>query len=228
MARALLPDLAKDLKRLEEQRVGSDGCEARADINSPAADPPELNRASNACQGNLSMVQKSKEGTVKEDPLPRSRIPANQKGKQIDASEGIHGGQHTDSFLEPQVYCTATSGKKTVALSNVASSSGKEYQRSFTISEEGWELARPPRRRRDAVPETKTIQSTKLPRFKIEGFEFFRKKLVGKCFNCFSPNHISRVCRASYRCWKCYHSGHRAAECRSTSLPPQLHKSRLL
>jgi hypothetical protein len=167
MARALLPDLAKDLKRLEEQRARSDGCEARAVINSPAADPPELNRVSNACQGNHSMVQKDKEGTVKEAPLPRSRIPANQKGKQIDASEDIHGGQHTDSFLEPQVYCTATSGKKTTALSDVASSSGKEYQRSFIISEEGWELARPPRRRRDTVPETKTIQSTKLPRFKI-------------------------------------------------------------
>jgi hypothetical protein len=37
MARALLPDLAKDLKRLEEQRARSDGCEARAVINSPAA-----------------------------------------------------------------------------------------------------------------------------------------------------------------------------------------------
>jgi hypothetical protein len=151
MARALLPDLTKDLKKLEEQRACSDGCEARDVINSPAANPPELNKVSNACQGKHSMMQKAKEGTVKEAPLPRSRIPANQKGKQIDASEGIHGDQHMDSFPEPQVYCTATSGKKTVALSDIMSISGKDYQRSFIISEEGWELAKPPRRRRDTV-----------------------------------------------------------------------------
>ncbi|XP_066382906.1 uncharacterized protein [Miscanthus floridulus] len=37
--------------------------------------------------------------------------------------------------------------------------------------------------------------------------------MEGRCFNCFSPKHIARLCTSSPRCWKCFHSGHRADGC---------------
>jgi hypothetical protein len=32
------------------------------------------------------------------------------------------------------------------------------------------------------------------------GFEFFRKKMEGRCFNCFSTKHIARLCHSPHRC----------------------------
>ena len=71
---------------------------------------------------------------------------------------------------------------------------------SSTTNEDGWELARASHKRSEANTEAKAIQSSNLPRFKIEGFEFFIKEIEGRCFKCFSPNHIARFCRLSHTC----------------------------
>lgn len=158
MARALFPDLAKDLKRLEEQRAGSQACEARPVINPPATEPPELTIKTAASKAIHPMVHEAIEATVKETSLLRSRIPASQKGKQIEAPGSIHGDQHLSSFPVPHAYNTATPVKKAVAHSNAASSSNrKDHQMNFANDEEGWEPARASHRRREAELETKII-----------------------------------------------------------------------
>lgn len=91
---------------------------------------------------------------------------------------------------------------------------------NFTISEEGWEPAKTTRKHRETDIDSRAIKAPSKP----TGFEFFRSKMEGRCFNCFSPNHIARSCTTTHRCWKCYHTGHRAVEC--SLQQPSLHKYR--
>ncbi|CAD6251937.1 unnamed protein product [Miscanthus lutarioriparius] len=146
-----------------------------------------------------------------EDNLLRCRFPASQKGKQVLATDGIHGGQTTGSDRQPT---SSASAVKTVP-SGPSDPSGtrlQAHQFNTVISEKGWEPAKSYRRKRtDSNPAT--AQTSNPTRDRSVGSAFVKSKMEGRCFNCFSPKHIARLCTSSPRCWKCFHSGHRADGC---------------
>jgi hypothetical protein len=45
--------------------------------------------------------------------------------------------------------------------------------------------------------------------------------LRGRCFNCFSPNHLVASCRCPPRCFRCFKLGHQASCCPSIQAGPQ-------
>lgn len=49
----------------------------------------------------------------------------------------------------------------------------------------------------------------------LRGIEKFKQCARGKCFNCFSSDHIVRECRSPTCCWRCSGRGHRANSCPS-------------
>jgi hypothetical protein len=66
--------------------------------------------------------------------------------------------------------------------------------------------------------EVKIIQCSTRSLDKPTGTAFFKSKMEGWCFNCFSPNHHAHSCHRPPRCWKCYLSGHRAMDCSLNTL----------
>jgi hypothetical protein len=44
--------------------------------------------------------------------------------------------------------------------------------------------------------------------------------LRGRCFNCFSPNHLVASCRYPPRCFRCFKLGHQASRCPAIQAGP--------
>lgn len=86
---------------------------------------------------------------------------------------------------------------------------------NFATREEDWEDWEPAKahQRKKQRAEKKLIQSPRYPRDKTLGSTFFKSRMEGRCFNCFSPNHFAHACHRASHCWKCFHFGHMAMEC---------------
>lgn len=146
-----------------------------------------------------------------QDELLRSRLPASQKGKAAQGEQCIHGGQPrktqtTTIELSPSLDSASPdeAATKSTRLRN--------HKLDEINGEDGWEPAKV-HHRKQKDSEMKIIQSTSQPQHKPTGSTFFRSKMEGKCYNCFSPNHLAHSCHRRPRCWKCYFSGHRAMQC---------------
>lgn len=64
---------------------------------------------------------------------------------------------------------------------------------------------------------TSTERTRQYHQFDVKGTGLFKLKLKGKCYNCFSPDHLAFCCQAPSRCWLCLQSGHRARYCNRKS-----------
>jgi hypothetical protein len=137
----------------------------------------------------------------------------------VQCEDDIHGGQATASYAEAT--SLASMVRAPPSGSNASTSMRlKPHKLDNVICEEGWEPAKLHRRKKQDS-EVKTIEVSHQSTDKSMGSVFFRSKMEGRCFNCFSPNHLACSCHRPSRCWKCYHSGHRAMDCTSNSWPAQ-------
>jgi hypothetical protein len=138
------------------------------------------------------------EETELQGALLRSRIPACQKGKSVQSEEGIHGGQPTTSCAQ------TTSPTSTVKFppngSDAATSTRLRNHKLDTVfCEDGWEPAKMHRQKKQDSEE-KIIQSSHRSSDKPTGSTFFKSKMDGRCYNCFSLNHLARSCHRPPRC----------------------------
>lgn len=190
---ALLPELANDLNKRSSSEVAVDKSAINPLLQCACNEP------SDACL--QSQNKEIHEGTGIEEQLLHYRIPASQKGKEVQGEGSTHGGQATDSFA---LATTSAAPGKAVHRDSTRL---EEHQLHISISEEGWEPAKLHRRKRPD-PEPRTVQTSNRPRDKSWGSTFFRSKMEGRCFNCLSPKHLAHLYRSPPRYWKCYHSGH--------------------
>lgn len=65
----------------------------------------------NGKQAKHSSMPQPQDVTVQVASILRSRIPASLKGKQIQGTEGIHGGHKKNGFTAPQALEIAASGR---------------------------------------------------------------------------------------------------------------------
>lgn len=113
--------------------------------------------------------------------LLRSRIPASVKGKQAEAIHGIHG----DSGFPARVNGTTSQGKMTTTSIQKTPSSNQRILQGNT--DEGWEMAGSSQsnRHRDTGTELHAIKQLQPTDSRAMGADFFKKKLEGRCYNCF-------------------------------------------
>lgn len=172
-----------DLNKIRGQRPSSDAEGSRATINCLSASAYKKSEdASSQARDKCFQFQ---EDTESEDHLPRSRIPASQKGKAVQGAESTHDDQATANGAQANSSMAAV---KTAPsdFPDPQSTRLQHHQMSIQISEEGWEPAKlHPRKRPDT--KSRTVQISDLPRDKSMGSVFFRSKMEGRCFNCFSP-----------------------------------------
>lgn len=76
--------------------------------------------------------------------------------------------------------------------------------------EDGWMEVRPRRswRHRPKPPCRPPLSRRPVP-----------SNLVGRCFNCFSGDHIAASCRNHTRCFRCKRTGHSSAHCKRSLSP---------
>lgn len=48
-----------------------------------------------------------------------------------------------------------------------------------------------------------------------QGLTFFKNIVKGKCYNCFSANHLRAQCREPTKCWRCKRQGQSSYQCKS-------------
>jgi hypothetical protein len=147
---ALLLYLVTDLKFFKNLRAASMLCDGRPIFNPLKPDQPAIFTSQQATSAIQATVPQPQDGTIQEASILRSRIPASHKGKQIQGEEGIHGGHQTNSFVEPHASVSVTSDRAPLASQPESSSScHREHQKSFIISEEGWETTKATHKHRE-------------------------------------------------------------------------------
>jgi hypothetical protein len=169
MGWALLPDLSQDLNNFKNQSVSSEAAGCRSAFKNSMSDPLP--------QGFQSSVQDPKGGTVNGSFLLNSRIPASQKGKQLQEAEGIHVGLSSASFPAHQSTSSATPEKTPSSHPESSSARQSQHQMTVVIIEQGWEPARSSHTHRRPDTERKLIQHNNLPADKATGSEIFKKKM---------------------------------------------------
>lgn len=198
-ASTLLPELAREVNKVMTKSKARASEQGSRSIKSP----PSGTLANPSDM--TGVLQKEREIQC---AILQSRIPANLKGKEKIGREGIHEDQ------------AMTSLHRTTPHSAMVSSHTHNIN-----TEEGWETAKIHRRKRNGSEAINP--SAHRAANKDVGSLFFKNRMGGRCFNCFSPNHIAPACHRPPRCWKCYLLGHRAKDCipisNSREHNPRLH-----
>lgn len=188
---AILPDLAMALHNIKTARHQAGTATARG---SPAINShPEATQRLEGAKAFINLhpeaegrnlIESSQEDIAIQNAILQSRIPASQKGKGQQVEEGIHGNQSTHS------YAPATPPTSPVKSPSFES---KDMWYHKLDLEEGWEPAKASRRKRLAT-EVNQSRSSPQSRDPLSGSAFFKNKMEGKCFNCFSQNHHAYSC----------------------------------
>lgn len=215
---AILPNLAMALHNIKTARHQAGTATARG---SPAINShPEATQRLEGAKAFINLhpeaegrnlIESSQEDIAIQNAILQSRIPASQKGKGQQVEEGIHGNQSTHSY--------APATPPTLPVKSPSFESKDMWYHKLDL-EEGWEPAKASCRKRLAT-EVNQSRSSPQSRDPLSGLAFFKNKMEGKCFNCFSQNHHAYSCNRPPRCWKCSRSGHRAMACPSNSRGPR-------
>lgn len=192
--RTLLPELAKDLNKLRTLKGPRAVCTGGGSAINPLPGKAHTNPE--------DTTRNPQEDLELQDALLKTRIPAIQKGKRALMEAGIHGEQPNSSYKPATASTVNSPTHKDEAAMSI----------HFWATEEGWEPTKTYHRRRQNSERTSAhgkLQSGD----RALGSVFFKSKMEGRCFNCFSPNHIAPSGHRPPRCWRCFHSGHRAKDC---------------
>jgi hypothetical protein len=201
------PGFGKRFEQFKDQRPCSDEV-GRGAFNPPPAhacnQPEEVDACKNPKDTSIQAkdMDRHKQTDI-EGHLLRSRISANEKGKVVQGTTSIHVDQATSSTAQPT---SQAARLKTVhsASSDPSSTRLQQHQMGIVISDEGWDPAcevgwEPAKLRRRKRPEAQ-LRTVQISKEKSMGSDFFRAKMQGRCYNCFSSNHHAHLCRFSPRC----------------------------